>query len=333
MQKTKNYSMKKVAQLAGVSVATVSRILNHRGGYSEETRDLVINVARHLGYLPEPARWLPEEKRPVIGILVPDITNEYFANIVLELQNSLFVQGFLVTVCNVNESEELTRQYVAALLAQEISALVFVCGLGSDISVPDVPVLYIDRHPHSRGQDVIIIESDNNNGGYQATRELIRCQCKNIAFLTDSLDMSSKQSRYQGYLRALQKADLPAEPSLFICAGKSEIEAGKQAIMDFLAAEPELDGIMCTTDHLAAGAILGLKEFGIRVPEDVKVTGYDDLSIAEFFYPSITSIRQDTKRMAQKATELLMELLKERPVEKRQVIIPISLSCRNSTRP
>lgn len=327
----KNCSIKDIAALAGVSAATVSRVMNHAGGYSAETAKRVRKIAEEEGYFSEAQTMVYTPGNSLIGILVPDISNEYFANIVLELQSRLREQGFLTMICNVSESEEYAQVYVDELLRLRVSALIFVCGYGWDIPDVEIPVIYIDRYPMREKQDIVIIESDNVRGGYLAAKELIRCGCRRIAFLTDSILTSTKKARYKGYVRALWQAGLPMRDDLLINVGHQEEERVKERIRRVLEEDPGIDGILCATDRLAVGAILGCFAGGKRVPEDICITGFDDGRIASVFHPGITSVKQDGAAMAKKASEILMTLLEGGVLEKKRCIVPISLSVREST--
>ena len=200
----KKASVAQIASQAGVSAATVSRVLNSMGGYSEETARKVRMAARNIGYGQPPSAG--HTGSPLIGILVPDISNAYFAGIALALQEDFREHGFLALICNVSQTEELAQAYVDELLRQSVQALVFVCGYGWDLEKLDIPMVYIDRHPVCEQSDIIVVESDNVRGGYLAARELLRSGCRRIAFLTDSLKTSTKRSRYKGYVRALHQA-------------------------------------------------------------------------------------------------------------------------------
>lgn len=134
----------------------------------------------------------------------------------------------------------------------------------------------LDRHPVCEQSDIIVVESDNVRGGYLAARELLRSGCRRIAFLTDSLKTSTKRSRYKGYVRALHQAGLEASDSLVISVGHQEEQQVRERIRQVLAQDPLIDGILCATDRLAIGAILGAQDCGRRIPEDLCVTGFDD---------------------------------------------------------
>ena len=284
----KKPSVAQIASQAGVSAATVSRVLNSMGGYSEETARKVRMAARNIGYGQPPSAG--HTGSPLIGILVPDISNAYFAGIALALQEDFREHGFLALICNVSQTEELAQAYVDELLRQSVQALVFVCGYGWDLEKLDIPMVYIDRHPVCEQSDIIVVESDNVRGGY-----------------------------------------LEASDSLVISVGHQEEQQVRERIRQVLAQDPLIDGILCATDRLAIGAILGAQDCGRRIPEDLCVTGFDDGRIASVFRPGITSVRQDGKTKKKKASSILFTLLEGGQLDKRRYIIPVSLSVREST--
>lgn len=326
----KKHSVAQIAARAGVSPATVSRVMNRMGGYSRQTAQKVLRAAEEMGY-PEASPSPQPPVNPMVGVLVPDISNEYFSGIALALQENLRAHGFLTMICNVSQTEELAQTYVDALLRQHVSALVFVCGYGWDLGEVEVPVVYIDRHPVQPQSNVVVVESDNVRGGYLAARELLRCGCQRIVFLTDALVTSTKRSRFKGFSRAMHQAGLPVPESRIISVGHQNEQQVCAHITRLLREEPAIDGILCATDRLAVGAILGAREAGKRIPEDICITGFDDGPIASVFRPGITSVRQDGNAMARKASDILITLLNGGEPEKTRYIVPICLSVREST--
>jgi len=331
----KNLSIKEIAELAGVSVATISRVMNQNGGYSAQTEQKVLDVVEKYQYVPNlVAKGLRTNKTPIIGIIIPDIINEFYSRLVLQLQMLLFEAGYLTTICNTNESSELEYQHVQALIAQNVSGLILVSG-SSYNSRPDfatVPTVYIDRRPQKWEDDIIYVESDNVQGGYEATKELIDCGCGRIAFVTDMLSESSKTSRYEGYCKALAEAGIPIDPSFIMRVENVKIKDAQALISKSLNQGMQFDGIMCATDIIAIGAIWAIQEAGLTVPDDIKVTGFDDVSAAVINDPTITTIRQHIDEMTKVVAELLIELLKGTSPKKQSCCIPVTLVKRASTR-
>lgn len=270
----KKPSVAQIASQAGVSAATVSRVLNSMGGYSEETARKVRMAARNIGYGQPPSAGHTDS--PLIGILVPDISNAYFAGIALALQEDFREHGFLALICNVSQTEELAQAYVDELLRQSVQALVFVCGYGWDLEKLDIPMVYIDRHPVCEQSDIIVVESDNVRGRLSG-----RTGTAPQRLPPDRLSHRLPENQHQALpLQRLcpctASGGLEASDSLVISVGHQEEQQVRERIRQVLAQDPLIDGILCATDRLAIGAILGAQDCGRRIPEDLCVTGFDD---------------------------------------------------------
>lgn len=330
-----NLSIKQIAEIAGVSVATISRVMNQKGGYTPETEKKVLSVIKENHYTPNlVAKGLRTNKTKVIGLIVPDIVNEFFAKLVLNIQMELFQRGYLTMVCNINESDKLERQLVKALVAQNISGLILISGRTRKMEVNNLPIVYIDRRPNEDElqNNTVIIESDNVSGGYLATKELIDCGCKKIAFITDTIGESSKIARYEGYCKAIIEAKLPLNATLIFKVETVSVDDAFNVISNGIDARLEFDGIVCSTDVLSIGAILAIKSRGLEVPKDVKVTGFDDISMACLFQPSITTIHQYSNKMAKLVSDLIIDLIDGVNIEVNHQVVPVSLVQRDSTR-
>lgn len=331
----KNISIKEIAELAGVSVATISRVMNGNGGYSAQTEKKVLEVIEKYGYVPNlMAKGLRTNRTSIVGIIIPDIVNEFYSKLVLHLQMVLFEAGYLTTICNTNESSELEVQHVQALLAQNVSGLILISGssYNSRPEYMNIPTVYIDRRPQKWDKDIIYVESDNVEGGYLATRELLDCGCRRIAFVTDMLFESSKTYRYEGYGKALREANIPVEPSFILRVENVKTEDAYKLIKGALEQGMDFDGIMCGTDIIAIGASLAVKDAGLRIPEDIRITGFDDISATTIIEPAITTIHQHSNQMTKVVAEMLIELMEGRELEKQRYSIPVTLVKRASTR-
>lgn len=175
----KGKSIKDIARLAGVSTATVSRVINQNGRFSKETEARVRRIIRENEYVPNmSAKGLRTSRTYVVGIIVPDITNPHFSSLVLKLEINLFQRGYSCLICNTNESEKLERKHIQSLSAQNVSAIVLISGTRNYSELDTLPVIYVDRPSRSQKSSGVIIESDNEQGGYLATKEL-----KDVYFL------------------------------------------------------------------------------------------------------------------------------------------------------
>ena len=180
----KGKSIKDIARLAGVSTATVSRVINQNGRFSKETEARVRRIIRENEYVPNmSAKGLRTSRTCVVGIIVPDITNPHFASLVLKLEINLFQRGYSCLICNTNESEKLERKHIQSLSAQNVSAIVLISGTRNYSELDTLPVIYVDRPSRSQKNSGVIIESDNEQGGYLATKELLDAGCRRIVIL------------------------------------------------------------------------------------------------------------------------------------------------------
>lgn len=323
-------NIKTIAELSGVSVATVSRVINQNGRFSAETEANVKRVMKELNYRPNTvAKSLREKHSKVIGVIVPDITNPHFARLVLEIEKHLFEYSYSTVICNTNESEELEQKHVDTLISQRVSGIIFISGI-RHYNLDDIVVVYVDRRPGDYDESLdCVVESDNENGGYLAAKRLIECGCKKIAILY-SYDMDYNQKmRYQGYKRALEENNMKERT---INVNYISAPVATEKVKEYIDSGESFDGLVCTTDILAVGAILGLQERNLSVPEQVKVTGFDDSMMANLYHPSISSIHQSVFDMAQKSVELLLDMLDEGEVECMYSILPVRLVERDTTK-
>lgn len=325
-------SIKDIAQLAGVSIATVSRVINHSGRFSPETERRVRSIIAENEYIPNmSAKGLRTNRTQVVGIVVPDITNPHFSTLVLRLEMSLFEHGYSSLICNTNESTALERRHIQSLTAQNVSGIVLISGTRDYAELGELPVIYVDRPSLNLHETGILIESDNEEGGYLAAQELILQGCRRILLLKSTGSDCNQLNRYKGFCRAMAQAGLPEDRQLQIDLSEVTIGAAYAVINSLLNNGLDFDGVMCTTDTIAAGVMISLREHGLRVPDDILVTGFDDCSIAAICGPGLTSVRQDVDEMARIATELFLRLQRGESVERRRYRLPVQLTKRDST--
>lgn len=327
-------TIKEIAQLAKVSTATVSRIINQNGRFSQETEERVLRVIAENDYMPNmSARGLRTSRTKVIGIIVPDITNPHFASLVLKLEMELFVHGYSCLICNTNESQELEKKHIQSQLAQNVSGVVIISGTRHYAELTQVPVVYVDRPSRGgREEGGVMIESDNPTGGYLATRALLDAGCRHIAILKCLANDYNQIARYEGYKRALVESGVVQEKALRLNLELVSVESAYNAILKLVDEGVRFDGIMATTDTMAAGALIALRERGLEVPRDVLVTGFDDCQLAAACGCGLTSVHQDVTGMAHRAVALLLQMLQGVEPECRYFLLPVTLTERASTR-
>ncbi|MDR1559394.1 MAG: LacI family transcriptional regulator [Clostridiales bacterium] len=329
----KQLSVKTIAEMAGVSVATVSRVINQNGRFSAETEKRVKDIIKQFDYQPNQlARGLRVSKTRVIGILVPDITNEFFSRITLKIQQALYAYNYATIVCNTNETAEIEIQHMKMLKSQRVSGLIYISGgICGDFFYPTV---FIDRRPSNEDLDAtcVFIESDNRMGGYIAAKELLKNGCKKIAFIRFKDNISSHEERLVGYRQAIEEAGMTHDPNLIIYAKNVSLEEGAAASDALFSRNPDTDGVFCSTDLLAVGVIKRLNEKGWNVPRQVKVIGFDNISIANVIHPSLTTVHQDIDSFASLSVNALMSMIDGEPVKQNVYTVPVKLITRESTR-
>lgn len=321
MSKIKSISIKDISELTGVSIATVSRVINNTGRFSEKTREKVLSIVQEHGYVPNAmAQWLRTNRTRNIGIIVPDITNEFFAKLTLNIQQKLFTRNYSTLIYNTNEDHALERQYLQAISAQSVCGIIFIAGGGQNVypDIPDVPTIFLDREPHLKDTrtDYIRIQTDHVKGAYLAGQALVRKGCNNPAILMYKNALSPQSDRVTGFKMALKEARISLKAKALLHVGKVSYNDAYSAINGILEKGLMYDGYFCTTDWLAAGAIDALLDHGIKIPRDVKIIGFDDISIAAHGRIPLTTIHQDTGGMANLAVELMLKLLNNEPIKK-----------------
>lgn len=328
-------SIREISKLTGVSIATVSRVINQNGRFSRETEEKVRKALEETGYTPNlAARSLRTKRIPTVGVIVPDITNEFFARITLELQNRLFDFNYSTIICNTNEINDIEQRHLLMLRSQQVSGIVYISGAFSgDREILDLPTVYIDRKPPftSEHKDYLLIESDNFDGGYIAGREMRDEGCQRLCMIKYKNEISSHNDREAGFLKAVHERGIDLLPGSILTVNDVSVESGYRATMELInGIKP--DGIFCSTDLLAVGAINALLESGLKVPEAVKVVGFDDTSIAANSRIPITSLQQPIQEIGRLAAQNIVNMM-ESPQEQdgRQIKLPVKLIKRSST--
>ncbi|MBC5690450.1 LacI family DNA-binding transcriptional regulator [Mediterraneibacter sp. NSJ-55] len=333
----KKISVKDIAEMCNVSVATVSRVINQNGRFSQETEEKVKKVIEKYNFKPNQlAKGLRENKTKAVGIMVPDIGNEYFAKIILSLQTFLFSKGYSLVIYNTNESAEIEKQCVSYLVAQNVSGIIIV---NSKTSVfkqlnKDIPTIYIDEYDrYTDVGNVAWLSSDHFQGGYLAAQELIDCKCRDLVVITALKESTVTKIRTNGFVAACEERGISLQKERIFSPSKVDFNEGKTIVKRIIGSGMHFDGIFCQTDWLAAGALEALLDKGIQVPDQVSLVGFDGISISQFGRMPITTIVQDTALIGKKAAKLVLRMIEEQKKTKKQhILVPINLVRRKTTR-
>ncbi|TOQ74422.1 substrate-binding domain-containing protein [Vibrio parahaemolyticus] len=330
-------TMKDIAKLAGVSTSTVSHVINKTRFVSEEISERVNNAAKELNYYAPSAlaRSLKVNRTKTIGMLVTTSTNPFFGEVVKGVERSCYHKGYSLILCNTEGDNERMRQSINTLLQKRVDGLILMCSSleGERIDVferyPDIPVVVMDWGPMLFTSDKI--QDNSLRGGYLAAKYLIDCGHTEIGCITGPLIKHQAQMRYEGYKRAMNEAGLEFNAN-WIIESDFECEGGYQAFKKMAERGTLPSSIFVSNDMMAMGVINAANELGIKVPDDLSIIGYDDIHIAKFMSPSLTTIHQPKYRLGQAAVETLVRRLDDKFNEAQVVQLEPTLVIRNSVK-
>lgn len=330
-------TMKDIAKLAGVSTSTVSHVINKTRFVSEEISERVNNAAKELNYYAPSAlaRSLKVNRTKTIGMLVTTSTNPFFGEVVKGVERSCYHKGYSLILCNTEGDNERMRESINTLLQKRVDGLILMCSSleGERIDVferyPDIPVVVMDWGPMLFTSDKI--QDNSLRGGYLAAKYLIDCGHQEIGCITGPLIKHQAQMRYEGYKRAMIEAELEFNAN-WIVESDFECEGGYQAFKKMAERGPLPSSIFVSNDMMAMGAINAANELGIKIPEQLSIIGYDDIHIAKFMSPSLTTVHQPKYRLGQAAVETLLRKLDDKSDEAQVVQLEPTLVERNSVK-
>jgi len=315
-----------VARYAGVSVATVSHVMNRTRHVEPETAERVRAAIAALRYSPNSlARSLRRGETKTIGLLLPDNSNPFFASVARQIEDAGFVAGYTVILCNSDGSAEKEERYLSVLMAKQIDGLIFAgssdhARVFSQLSAA-VPAVLLDREIHSVNVDTVLV--DHDHGGYLAGRHLVGLGHKRIGVIGGPRDSSSSPARLRGFVRALGEAgvELPADA---VVDSDYHFSGGRLAMERLLTQAPDITAVFACNDLMAMGAITALRSRGLRVPDDISMIGFDDIPYAVTTWPPLTTIAQPVEKIGTRAVSLLLERVAEPAAHsRREVLMPV----------
>ena len=323
--------MKDVARLAGVSTATVSRILNSPDAGRPETRRRVAAAVKKLGYEPNvSARNLRVNRTATIIVVLPDINNPFFSFIVRGIEDVAHEQGFSVLLCNTDNDLQRELQYTKIIGRRGADGAIF---LTARVSSPHilkmaerVPVVLACEYIDGAVSQVSI---DNVGAAMDATRHLIQLGHRRIAYVNGPPDVILSRDRLRGYTLALQQAGLPVLEEL-IAPGTFYLESGVEAARRLLGLPEPPTAVFCANDEMAIGFIRAAEAMGRRVPGDVAVVGFDDIRFAAFYRPALTTVAQPMYEIGRRAAQLLLDQVGGRADGPQSIVLPHRLVVRES---
>jgi DNA-binding LacI/PurR family transcriptional regulator len=329
-------NIRDVARLAGVSVATVSRVVNGSDDpVREETRSRVMQAVERLHFYPNDlARGLFQVRTNTIGVIVPDASNPYYPEIVRGIEQVAADNNYAVIFCNVDHQVDKQRYYLNVLMQKRVDGII---GVGGDynyrqsqaaLESMDMNLVLIGRHDEL---DYPTIETPDFEGGRRAAEHLIALGHRRIAYLMGSAKSLASSDRRDGYLNALVAVGIVPDPSLIV-AGNYQEESGYRVGHTLLALAEPPTAIIAANDRMALGVLAAAADLGISVPDFVSVIGFDDITASSYVRPSLTTVQSPGHHAGRKAMEIMLGVIAGEDVPRRTVM-PCDLVVRQSTGP
>ncbi|MDQ0352374.1 LacI family transcriptional regulator [Alkalibacillus filiformis] len=323
-------TIKDVAQYAKVSVATVSRVINQNGYVNEDTRKKVEVAVESLNYKPNSvARSLFKKQSKTIGIIVPDITNPYFPELVRGVEDYLIQKGFTTILCNSDEDPEKERLYLDVMKQKYVDGAIIVSNTIERelIDGYDMPVVALDRSIH---HDIPTFAIDNRDGGRIAAEHLLEVGCTRIGHIKGPDKVENADNRYLGYLDVVMHKDW--FHSGYVVEGNFDQKQAVEVTKELLQNDREIDGIFAGNDTMALGALKAAESLNLNVPEDIAIIGFDGIDLTEMTKPELSTLSQPIYQMSREAAEALVALIEGELVQEKENIFPTTLIKRQSTK-
>lgn len=329
-------NIKDVALKAGVSVTTVSHVVNGTRFVGEDARRRVEAAVRELGYVPSGvARSLKHNATHTFGVLIPNNSNPYFAEILRGVEDRCFAAGYNVILCNSNEDAVRQATYLRVLAEKRIDGLVLVSShrdaeLRKALAELKIPLVLLDREVP--GLDCDLVEVDHAAGGMLATSHLLELGHPFVACISGPAELSPSSQRRAGWKRALAAAGVARREGDHE-RGDFSPRSGYLAMQRLLKRRPRPSAVFVCNDLMALGALAAAYEAGIEVPGQLSIVGFDDIQLAAFSTPALTTIVQPKREIGTRAAELLLERAQRSRSEPRHIILQPQLKVRASTAP
>lgn len=323
-------TLKDVAKETGLAVSTVSRVLNSRGYISEETRNNVFNAMKKLNYQPnEMARSLSKQTTNTIGVIVPHIRHPYFAELISNIESAANNRKYKILLFNSKDRDEKEIEILDMCNQNRVAGIILCSGTVAmnKFDKINVPLITIERNLE---KGTACVECDNLKGGRLAAKHLIELGCKNLVQISGVCgNYMPADSRETGFIEVCEEYKI-AHQELKTNETQYNVGEYKELIEDVLLNNKGVDGIFASSDLIAAQILQVCAKLKIKVPQQLKVVGFDDVLVASLTTPTITTIHQPIKEMAQMAISLLIEASNGKIVPSKTTL-PVSLMKREST--
>lgn len=337
MADKKTYSIAEIAQICGVSKATVSRVINNVSqGVGPETREKVLRTVRELNYRPNAlARSVATSKSGTIGLIIPDISNFFYPKIVRGVTDYMDSCGYSVIVANSDYDADREAQQLLRLVDRRVDGILLCSGVSNkeflmDFRKHNIPLALLGRNFDCSCSDTSII-GDNVRGAYKSVSHLLRGGNRRVVYVEGNPHIAGSQQRLQGYHQAHREFGLEVDEA-YIISGEYSIAFGQETARKLLSSGMPFDAIMTGSDLIAIGILTELTKAGVRVPEDVEIIGFDNIELTTFVSPMLSTISKPHYQMAQHISEQLIRIIQGETIPLPHTVVEPELILRETTR-
>ncbi|SFG43232.1 LacI family DNA-binding transcriptional regulator [Oribacterium sp. WCC10] len=334
----KSYTIEEIAEICGVSKATVSRVINNNPkGVGEKTRAMVMETIEKLNYRPNTlARSIATSRSGMIGLVVPDVANFFYPKVIRGVTDYYMTQnGYTVLLGNSDYHPETEAAQLMRMVDKRVDGIILCSGVSNikflrDFRKYNIPLALMGRSFDSSLSDVSIT-GDNEIGGYKSAKFLLDGGNQRIAYVEGHTDISGSIQRLKGYKRALKEAEIPFDDALTL-HGDYTIDYGKSAADELLDSKVNFDAVMTGSDLIAIGMVAEFERRGVRIPEDIEVIGYDNIELSKVFNPALTTMSKPHYDMAQHISAQILNVIEGRRVMLPHMVVEPTLVIRETTK-
>ena len=318
-------TIKDVANMANVSIATVSRAMNNSGYVSDKSRKKIQEAIDYLDFFPsEVARSLYQKKSKLIGLLLPDISNPFFPTLAKGVEDTLNESGYHVILGNIGgDNQEKEQNYIKTFIQNNISGIITTTK-NTERYIKDMPLVLLDR---ASDKDNYAVFSNALVGGQISAKAILERSPKKILLIKGPKDIVSAQDRFNGAYSELKKSPVPFE---VLKTSSFELSSARDVVKQIFENYQDVDSIIASNDLHAITILNEALRRGMKIPQDLQIIGYDDIYDCEMIHPRLSTISQPAYEMGVKAAELLIKRIENKPIEQNTICLPVSLKVRDT---
>lgn len=327
-----------IARESGVSISTVSRVINNPELVKVETKEKILKIINDANYTPNSmARGLAKKESMIIGVVIPNINNPFYSEIVRAIQDISSQKGYSVIICNTDENMDEEKRIISTLVSKQVDGIIFAGGrrLSEESNeyirklALNLPIVFVCEDIVD--DNIYCVNTNKEMGMYILTNYLIKLGHKKIALINTLAGYKPSEEKLNGYKKALKEKDITYDPSIILSA-ENTIQGGYKSAESLLKNIKGVTAVISSSDIMAMGVMTIFIKNNYRVPEDISITGFDNITISEYFNPPLTTVSINLYKMAKEATIILDKLLKLNTVKTKIKMIEPRLIVRNSCR-